>query len=363
MENNIDLLQIDIAKAREELSQESRNSIDSVNWRQIILGMNNKFSTEQLETLETETELLLCGLVETEDYPLELETRMKISKSEVSNLINELDLQIFKKIQEELVKRISENEKVIQNDKPLVFDPTFAGVPKNTQEGIARSDWKENLYKIGQKYNLSIDKMGLLEETTASVFKGVLARSQYENEIRNKVNPPEDKIKDLISEINEVVFQNIKDSMKIDRPTKNNMSVPLPPYKNEIRNEELIIKNEKNDISIDKTGVDTETNKDTITIDIPKLEIKNDLVRTTEEVDIYREHGIEIMDDAEKIPEVKKAEKPQINIISEKMFKNTASPTIVTDYSIPKINTQTQSFNRVQGGSSVNPHDPYHEQI
>jgi hypothetical protein len=129
METTVDLLQIKIEKAKVELSEESRRAIDAVDWKTIILGMRAEkgYSYTQLENLELETELLLCGLINPEDYPKELEKRMNIPRPQVDVLVNEMNEKVFKKIREELVKnierkKISENNQrksEITNEKPI----------------------------------------------------------------------------------------------------------------------------------------------------------------------------------------------------------------------------------------------------
>jgi len=112
MDTPLDMLQIKIERARDALSQETRKAIDSVDWRAYILGMREKkgYSFEQLEDLELETELLLCGLLNSENYPMELEERMKIPKSQVDLLVNEMNEFVFKKIKDELIKNSERRE-------------------------------------------------------------------------------------------------------------------------------------------------------------------------------------------------------------------------------------------------------------
>jgi len=116
MENTIDLLQIKIEKARTELSGESRQAIDAIDWKNVIIGMRAEkgYSFTQIEDLELETELLLCGLLNPEDYPKELEKRMGIPKPQVNELVNEMNMRVFSKIREELIKNI-ERKKVSEN--------------------------------------------------------------------------------------------------------------------------------------------------------------------------------------------------------------------------------------------------------
>ncbi len=109
----VDLLQVKIEKARESLSTETRQAIDAVPWKMVILEMRQSkgYNFEQLGDLETETELLLCGLLSPEDYPKELEKRMRIPRAQVDVLVNEMNERVFKKIREELIKN-TERRKV-----------------------------------------------------------------------------------------------------------------------------------------------------------------------------------------------------------------------------------------------------------
>ena len=123
MDKNMDLLQIKIEKARAELSEESRNAIDAIDWKNVILRMRAEkgYSFTQLEDLEIETELLLCGLLNPEDYPKELEKRMGIPKPKIDELVNEMNEKVFKRIREELVKNIE--RKKISEEKESGTSP------------------------------------------------------------------------------------------------------------------------------------------------------------------------------------------------------------------------------------------------
>lgn len=108
MNEPIDLLQIKIDKAKSELPEATRKAIEAVDWKSVILTMRQTkgYSFEQLGDLEIETELMLVGITSPEDYPKELENRMKISKSQVDVLVNDMNMQVFSKIREELIKNI-----------------------------------------------------------------------------------------------------------------------------------------------------------------------------------------------------------------------------------------------------------------
>lgn len=382
-------LESQIVKARELLSEDSRRAIDAVNWKQILLGMSKKYNVEQQETLETETSLLLCGITSTINFPKELETRMMLPKNEVALLLVEMDKLIFKKMEEELKKILTEKTNEITNSsfvKPSILDPKFSSIPLDVQNAIAMSDWKNKLYDIAKKYNLAIDKMGLLEEITIQTIRGDIHIEQYENKIKSKTELPEEKIKDFISEINEAIFKNIKNTMvrgdfnKINinnLPSKEEKGIPLPPYKI-ITNDQLPITNNKIEKIINNYELGIRNDADAIPL--PPIDKTENVSK--KDADIYKESGIEIMSDnieteaKKEVPQINdikndkeeevikniKASAP-LNIISNKLFNKTSSQTTVADYSLPKITNDSTPPSNTQSSPSVNPHDPYHETI
>lgn len=132
MNEETDLLQIKIEKAKAELSEDTLNAINAVDFKAVILEMRQKrgYTFEQLGDLETETELLLCGLVSQENYPKELENRLHLSKTEVSELIKEMNDKVFAKIKENMIKGI-EGKKIFP-EEPI--KNSTKNVPLNEEE-------------------------------------------------------------------------------------------------------------------------------------------------------------------------------------------------------------------------------------
>jgi len=136
MDNNepLDMLQIKIDRAKESLPEETLKAINSVDWRAVILGMREKkgYSYEQLEDLELETELLLCGLLNPVDYPKEIEERLKLPRSQVDLLVQEMNEMVFKKIKDELIKNSERKEIFVKKEEAGVKIPT-----QNTNQDFA----------------------------------------------------------------------------------------------------------------------------------------------------------------------------------------------------------------------------------
>ncbi len=367
MDKTTDILQIKIARAREAMSQESRNAVDSVSWRLILSGINKNYSQDQIETLQMETELLLCGLIKTEDFPKELETRMRLSHAEVLLLLAEMDKLIFKKIQEDLEKRLAQKEKEISLNRKFVFDPRFGHLPRENQEAISLSGWKEKLFEIAGQFKISIDKQGVLEETTAETLAGRIKAVDYGNELKTRIGLDDAKNKELVDVINEKIFKNIKELL-VSGSIKKKVAPP-PPYKKTVTSEQT---------TITTTKEKAETPKPSTTMFVENIKIPEEkpVIKeyTKEQVDPYREHGIEIVEEGESEPKedlasiknretIKSIEEksgvPLVNkapnsyvkpsIMANKLMNKTVSNNTVTDYSLPKI--------------TGTPHDPYHEEI
>lgn len=136
MDDIVDLLQIRIERAKSQLPEETLNAIKAIDWQAVVVGMREKkgYSFEQLGDLELETELVLCGLLSPENYQKELENRMKITKAAATELVNEMNDLVFKKIREELVKN-TERKKIFANKKstPIPAEMSASAVRENTQ--------------------------------------------------------------------------------------------------------------------------------------------------------------------------------------------------------------------------------------
>lgn len=227
-----DNLQLDILQARANLPQKTKKAIDAANWREAIKRMGTKYSPEQLKILEKKTELLLCGLLKTGDYPKELGLEMNISKEKTISLITEMDILVFQKIQKELEKEID------KTDLAMTKDPIFSDLPQNIEEAISKSNWKEKTYNIAEKYKLTIEQMGILEDLTIKVMKNEIRPADYKNRLQNKINMPNESLVNLVEDINQGVLKDIiviikEQEQKIfqEEEKKKEEIVPVPPYK------------------------------------------------------------------------------------------------------------------------------------
>ena len=193
MENTIDLLQIKIEKAKAQLPETTRRAIDAVDWKGSIVGMRAKkgYTFEQLGDLELETELLLCGLLSTENYPKELESRMKITKAEADALANEMNDLVFKKIHEEFIKIIESNKIPIVKTPSLANQDNLQNVFPETQIPKHETDILKNAGIEVVERNEEINapaKQPLLAQKLAGSFQIPTAKTDHSTENITKNN-------------------------------------------------------------------------------------------------------------------------------------------------------------------------------
>lgn len=307
---NQEQLQQKIAEYFEKLPKEAQDVFSSMGWMEILKNIDTKYSlnNNQIEILGAETTLVLLGIIHVEEYKKILEKELELEKEITEKIIIEINETILKTIKEGLSKTFEANAiSLAEKEAPVVekkpeFDPRFLNMPKDVEEAIALSNWKENLYKIAQKHKLTVEQMGVLEEVTIKVIKNEIHPDKYEEELASKITIAKEDISNLVKDVNEEILKKIRESM---RNQKNEEEIPLPPYAKLINNDQLIINNEK---------------------EIPKQ------VEKLEELIIPKP--------IEPTPETII---PPKNIMEEKLKSATVSDHTISDYSSPKT------------------HDPYRE--
>ncbi len=175
MEPNKDALQLKIEEARKQLSPETRQAIDSVDWMATILKIkeNKGYNLEQLSDLETETELLLCGLTDPKNYPTELGSRMQITKEQVNDIVNEMNESVFKKIREKLMEITAEKEEKDLNNNKERETLNKAGIEITTPNPLLTKEGAKG--EVGEKRSemiSDIENPELIQKTNISPDKG-----------------------------------------------------------------------------------------------------------------------------------------------------------------------------------------------
>ncbi len=150
MDHDKDELKEQIAIARATLSQETREAIDSVDWKSVVISMreSKKFSFSQIETLGIETEKVLVGLIGGEGYKRELKNKMDLPEVELNKLVAEMNEKVFKKIKENLVAKLGNQRNTTEvKTLPIQKAPTLPDAEISSDEN-----------KVFETAGISLDK-------------------------------------------------------------------------------------------------------------------------------------------------------------------------------------------------------------
>lgn len=229
---NQEELQKNIALYYNKLPKNLQDFFADMNWLNTLQEINTKYnlSPEQVETLSTETTLALLDIVPMEDYVKILEQELKIPDDKKDEFFSELNEKIFKDIGYELEDTFIKNTNELAEEKyngEKKLDERFAGLPKEVQDAIARSGWREKLYKISQDHKLNIEQMGIVEDITTKMITGNIHSDQYESALNEKLGTTSEEVGKIVNEVNENILKSIREGEKI------------------ITNDQLLINNEK----------------------------------------------------------------------------------------------------------------------
>jgi len=320
------------------LQPEIQEAIMNTNYENILveIGEKYKLSPEQIGEFEFNTTLVLLGQTHPDEYSKELSENLKLPEETIKEIVNEINEKVLKNIRALLVKNFEEEK--------MVFDPNFSGLPQNIQEAIANSNWKEKLYEISGKYKLTISQMGILEEITTKVIKNEIRSDQYENELASKITILREDISNLVKDVNEEILKKIRELMReqngkittnAELLPNNDSEIPLPPYAKAEEKKEI----PKSYKKIEEEKIPEPLNK-IITND--QLLINNEIenpapIKLAQEINMPK------------------------NILEEKLKGATSSNHSISNYSVPKINTENPSVVNNNENPLPRSFDPYRE--
>ncbi|MDE2030672.1 MAG: hypothetical protein KGI58_00195 [Patescibacteria group bacterium] len=260
----------------------------SMTWMETLKEISIKFglNNDQIETLGTETTLVLLGIVSITDYEQTLAKEINMPHITLEKMFMEINNSILKPISSSLDQTYNEHVESLIEEKYgglEKLDERFTKLPKEVQEAITESDYQSTLYSIGSKYKLSVSQMGDLEEVTNGVLLGIIHPDKYEDEIKSKLSLPADKTTELVNEINENILKNIREILKShwgkqeENLSNTDDEVPLPPYaKSDIVKESStpvsITTPIKESIPVPSPNTQVEISKDESTVDKGKIE-------------------------------------------------------------------------------------------
>ncbi len=181
-----DKLQQTIKEEVEKLPQEAREAIDSLDWAKIAeeIGVKYLFNEEEITNLQTETLLVLVGLVDPEFYAINIENHVETTKDTANKIAGEVLEKIFTPLNDILIENI---KKGLQNKNP------------NTEQTLnfILSGGNYSAFMVPTNSTPLLDEEGVGGGKTTTSPRPESERSSFNKEERTTPTPVPKKIPDL----------------------------------------------------------------------------------------------------------------------------------------------------------------------
>ncbi|MFA6339255.1 MAG: hypothetical protein WCW87_04355 [Candidatus Paceibacterota bacterium] len=204
-------LQQKIAEYYQKLPKETQEVFSSMHWLETLQTISKKYglNEEQIQTLGTETTLVLLGIIHLDEYEEILIKEIKISEESIEKMILEINDSILKTIRPQLAEVFNKNNKLINGEG---LDERFDNLSKEARDAIEKSDYQTKIYEIGQKYNLTISQMGVLGESTIKVMLGITPPDKFEESLK-ELKISAEKIIEIVNDINNQILKKIREEL------------------------------------------------------------------------------------------------------------------------------------------------------
>jgi len=213
-------IQQKIAEHYAKLPSKAQDVFSSMQWLEILKGISTKYklNDKQIETLGTETTLVLLGIIDLNDYEKILTQEINLPKYSMDEMLVSINDSILNNIRPELMEAFKKNDEVPEegneNDEEVntKLDDRFSKLTEETKDAIEKSDYQTKIYEIGQKYNLTVYQIGILGEAVINVMLGITLPNKFEESLKN-LELPGEKITEIVNDINEKVFKKIREEL------------------------------------------------------------------------------------------------------------------------------------------------------
>lgn len=90
----------------------------------------------------------------------------------------------------------------------------LATLPEPVKKAIGSFDWTREVFDIGRKHSMHIDRIGELQTEVMLVVLGLISPRQFQDELLSRIEPNRETALEVSDEVNQKVFVRIRDFMK-----------------------------------------------------------------------------------------------------------------------------------------------------
>ena len=90
----------------------------------------------------------------------------------------------------------------------------YQDLPEDLQKALVSSSFSNAITEVGKKNGLAIDKVGELADETGLVMLGITSPSDYVKNLVKRLGVEQEKARAIAEEINQKIFQPVRESLK-----------------------------------------------------------------------------------------------------------------------------------------------------
>lgn len=210
-------LQQKIALYYSKLPPNAQALFSSMNWLETLKTISQKYglNEEQIETLGTETTLVLLGIIHPVEYEEALSNELKLQRDTTEKILIEIEQSIIKTVRPQLILAFNNNQnsetEEIKIDQKL--DKRFEKLPQDIENIVEKSNYQTTLYAVAKEHNLTVIQMEALEKAVANLITGTIPPDEFENYLQKNLDLPREVVGEIVNEINEKIFKKIREEL------------------------------------------------------------------------------------------------------------------------------------------------------
>lgn len=216
---NKEELQQKIALYYSKLPPDVQEVFSKMEWLETLKQISAKYSLsdEQIQTLGTETTLVLLGIIHLDEYEKIVKSELGLTQESLEKILAEINESILKNVRPQLSKTFQQNIDELEEKQTPVegeLDERFAGLSEGIRQIIVKSGYYTKLYKISEENKLTVPQMGTLEEITTGVITNSIHPDEFEKRLIKNLGLPEGVVQKITNQINENILKPIREKME-----------------------------------------------------------------------------------------------------------------------------------------------------
>jgi hypothetical protein len=215
---NKEELQKNIALYYSKLPKEAQEAFASQKWLEDLRIISLKYSLngEQIETLATETMLVLLGIISSGEYESVVKTELKLGESTTSSIMEEINSKVLGALKPKLNEAFEANIAPASEEEAKrreVLDERFSKLSPEIQDAISASNYHDTLYKLASEAGLKVADMAVLESITTDTILGITLPDKFEARVKSSLPIEKEKLTALVNLINDQILRQIRNKM------------------------------------------------------------------------------------------------------------------------------------------------------